>query len=51
MSEKFTKEKVTDIIIEWAEEKAQQGVIVFDKGFCGGNTVRYKTSKMTSFIS
>ena len=42
--------KITDIIIEWAEEKAKEGEIEFDKTFCKDAVVRYKTSNMTLLI-
>ena len=42
--------KITDIIIEWAEQKAEDGEIEFDKTFCKDAVVRYKTSNMTLLI-
>lgn len=49
MDKKFTKEKVKEIIIKWAEEKSKQGEIEFDNTFCEGY-VRYRTRELTSLI-
>ncbi len=51
MSSKFTREDVTNIIIEWAERKATDKEIEFDKNFSvhtdDRDTVRYRTKELT----
>ncbi len=46
--------KITDIIIEWAEQKAEDGELKLDTPFCDyysdHSTVRYWTSEMTDLI-
>ena len=46
--------KITDIIIEWAEGKAKNGEIEFDRKYCkhyaDHNTVRYWTKETTYLI-
>ena len=46
--------KITDIIIEWAEQKAADEELKLDKSYCDHysdhNTVRYWTSEMTNLI-
>jgi len=39
--------KITDIIIEWTKQKAEDGKIEFDETFSTNDTIRYRTKEMT----
>ena len=51
MNSKFTREEVTNIIIDWAERKAKDKEIEFDKNFSvhtdDRDTIRYRTKELT----
>ena len=54
MSAKFTQEQIIEIIIEWAEQKAKNEEIKFDRKLCKKYndhfTVRYLTPQTTNLI-